>query len=833
MSFRRLTLLLLAFAACTQHLRASGTFDHFSGDGGGWFTGFALHPGGRVYGRTDVGGAYRSDDGAASWHFLSGGFTTIAGHCVQGIACASNNADVVFLALGVSYENTSPERGVWRSTNGGGTWTQVLAGVNFSGNDAERWGGECIAFRPGIAAEVWAGSRGDGLWRTLNGGTSWTAVANGTFDTPNVPIAGITFHAEFTNQVWVCGAGGVWVSTNTGVTWTNIHAAERVYRVTRRPDGTTFFAGVNSGATVLFRVTSTNWNNPATYTKSDLYPAWGTGLPWVPGGDFALVTLLSDGSLVAGNFFNFTRRSWNSGSNWTTLSLPLEPPLAAWDYPGRTNLDSLSNHLVQDPVQTNRWYAAGGFGPARSTNGGASWRHAAGGVGEIVCWRVQFDASDSNRLFLPAADLGGAFLDASAATNRLRGFVYPHFPWPDDNIMFTHAAWRVGTNRWLAFGGDQGSGLHRVYVTDNLGTNWSRLAPTGLPAAADRTIIDALPSRDNPSDLLVYLGRTNAAGGGGVYRSTNAAASFTQSTGLPAGAYAGDLFYWEPSLAADATNQAVRYLMLRNSGFYRSTNRGASWNTTGIAQPPSNYARLRVDAVTGRLWAAPEFNSGPYFSTNGGASWVVSTNFASTADLDARDGRIAAIARRPGESFRSIYYSPDNGSNWIMISNAAHRFGNATAVAIDPWRTGVVWVSTSGRTLTRYSPWTPIESWRALHFGSPTNAGAAANTANPDGDAAVNLMEFALGRDPNRNDSDALTLPAWHTNSGTQYFSILVPRATNPPGIVTAVEVSSDLATWTTAGLVTVTNSPTLLHVRDDTPATNAARRFLRFRASE
>ena len=71
---------------------------------------------------------------------------------------------------GVSYAATDAARGVWRSTDGGATWAQVLANVNFSGNDDLRWQGECLAITPGSRdQEIFAISRKNGLWRSTDG----------------------------------------------------------------------------------------------------------------------------------------------------------------------------------------------------------------------------------------------------------------------------------------------------------------------------------------------------------------------------------------------------------------------------------------------------------------------------------------------------------------------------------------------------------------------------------------------------------------------------------------------------------------------------------------
>ena len=154
--------LLLLFVFAGTALSAAtipGSFQQIPCDGGGWFEQIVPHSTGRLYGRTDVGGLYRSDDHGDSWQFLSGDFTNYASYFVQGVAVASGNANVVYQATGTSYASTEPGRGVWKSADGGATWSQVLAGVNFSGNDAPRWGGECLAIQPGNDAEIWAGSR--------------------------------------------------------------------------------------------------------------------------------------------------------------------------------------------------------------------------------------------------------------------------------------------------------------------------------------------------------------------------------------------------------------------------------------------------------------------------------------------------------------------------------------------------------------------------------------------------------------------------------------------------------------------------------------------------
>ncbi len=231
--FRHLIALVLFSALTDQAALAAtlpGSFNQIDCDGGGWFEQVIPHVSGRLYGRTDIGGMYRSDDHGDTWRFLSGDLPYLACYYVQGVAVAAANPDIVYQATGVSYAAGDPGRGIWKSTDGGTSWTQVLSGVNFSGNDPEHFGGECLIVQPGNDNELWAGSRGEGLWHSTNAGANWSNVSQATFDVPNVIIAGISIHPSAPDTIWICGDGGVWVSMNHGASWTQKISASIITR---------------------------------------------------------------------------------------------------------------------------------------------------------------------------------------------------------------------------------------------------------------------------------------------------------------------------------------------------------------------------------------------------------------------------------------------------------------------------------------------------------------------------------------------------------------------------------------------------------------------------
>jgi len=716
MNYHRLVTLAFSCTFAARLVLATtipGSFQQIDCDGGGWFEQVIPHSSGRLYGRTDIGGMYRSDDHGDTWRFLSGDMPYRACYYVQGVAVAAANDDIVYQATGVSYAASDPGRGVWKSIDGGTTWAQMLSGINFSGNDAEHWGGECLLIQPGNDSEVWAGSRGEGLWHSTNAGVSWTNVAPAVFDTPNVNIAGISIHPSTPNTVWVCGDGGVWVSVDNGVSWTQKIMATIIYKVVLKADGTAFASGVNNGNNVLYRLT-------AAGAATDLYPNYVAALPYPPGSDLAMVQLLANGDLWAADLFEFTCRTMNNGDAFTRMPMTLTGSLPGWITPGTTTVTGGRNGLIQDPTSASRLFLGGGYAPFRSDDNGATWRYIQRGIGETDAWRVSFHPTDPNRVWLPIADLGVTTVSDAGASGVSSGYIAPHFPYPDDNVMFSHRV-LVSATKAIAPGGEQSTHRARLYQTTDNGVNWSKLAGAGLPTANNRELIEAVASADSADDFIVFTASALSSSEGGVYRTTNGGASFTRSTGFPVGYDPGAEFYWNVSFERDATDNAARYALLRNNGFWKSTNRGVSW-TRLSTQPAGSFGRLRVDPSTGRIWVGHSF--GLEWSANGGSTWTLLSGLSSVTELDAYNGSIAVIGQKSGDVADHIYVSPDNGATWDEITRAGQRFANAEAVAVDPWRAGTIWISTGGRAIARFTPAPPLQLTAAVSRKAHAGAGS-------------------------------------------------------------------------------------------------------------
>jgi hypothetical protein len=91
---------------------------------------------------------------------------------------------------------------------------------------------------------------------------------------------------------------------------------------------------------------------------------------------------------------------------------------------------------------------------------------------------------------------------------------------------------------------------------------------------------------------------------------------------------------------------------------------------------------------------------------------------------------------------------------------------------------------------------TPIESWRQQNFQSTTNAGSAADTADPDGDGIVNLLEYALGLPPKTG--SRVGLPAAGKTSDGRLLTITYQRNPALTDLTYEVEAANELGAWTT-----------------------------------
>jgi photosystem II stability/assembly factor-like uncharacterized protein len=227
-------------------------------------------------------GVYKSTDAGKTWKHLGLENTKQIGR----IIVDPKNPNMVFVAaLGNAYA-PNPDRGVYRSQDGGATWQKVL----FKNEDV---GAIDLAFDPvdskTIYATLWnvrrppwfiyapANGPGAGIFKSTDGGSTWKEISVG------IPVEGrghigIAVASSNRNRLYAvvdAKEGGVFISNDAGATWTRLSSDKRLW------DRGWYFEKVTvdpRNADVVYVM------NTSMYRSTDAGKTW-TPIKGAPGGD--------------------------------------------------------------------------------------------------------------------------------------------------------------------------------------------------------------------------------------------------------------------------------------------------------------------------------------------------------------------------------------------------------------------------------------------------------------------------------------------------------------------------------------------------------------------
>src|SRR5437667_3884523 len=179
-------LAVLLLAVLTQPAFAQYAWTTVRLVAGGFITGIVYHPSvlNLVYARTDIGGLYRSTDGGNTWvpRLDLVGWDNWGYSGVLSVAVDPRSASTVYAAVGGYTNSWDPNNGaILKSTDQGNTWTVSALPFKIGGNMPGRGNGERLGVDPNNSNIVYFGATGDanstfGLWKSTNGGSSWSQV---------------------------------------------------------------------------------------------------------------------------------------------------------------------------------------------------------------------------------------------------------------------------------------------------------------------------------------------------------------------------------------------------------------------------------------------------------------------------------------------------------------------------------------------------------------------------------------------------------------------------------------------------------------------------------
>jgi hypothetical protein len=280
-------------------------------------------------------------------------------------------------------------------------------------------------------------------------------------------------------------------------------------------------------------------------------------------------------------------------------------------------------------------------------------------------------------------------------------------------------------------------------------------------------------------------------------------------------------------LAIDAT-RGVAYFASANIGPDGSAGSGTLFrvdldgqNLTTIGALPTNTYGIAVNSATNTLYGA-SFTGHRIYSLDLAAPGVA-------VDLvnQGLNGPLGVALSNDGTKIFWVERNGDaTGVNAVGRVSSADANGSNVQVLRTTERSpfGIAVVPEISAPAEGFAEWIAQQ-------GVPANQRGPQD--DPDGDGIPNLLEYALGGNAGIPGVDVLPVAGFESIDGNTYLSLAVSRNESAQGVDLVVEVSGDLLTWDSgpAHTTVLEESAVELWVRDNTPVTEATRRFIRVRA--
>lgn len=155
-------------------------------------------------------GVFRSEDGGRTWSAANDALTASA--FVNALAVDPRDPNVVYAA--------TADRGLLKTGDGGQTWQVLGSGL---GSPLPEKGASAVSLRPGHPDVIFAGFERQALFISTDGGLTWSASAKGMM--PESSIVSIVFDPTGAQETVYAADSttGVYRSLNAGQTWERIN----------------------------------------------------------------------------------------------------------------------------------------------------------------------------------------------------------------------------------------------------------------------------------------------------------------------------------------------------------------------------------------------------------------------------------------------------------------------------------------------------------------------------------------------------------------------------------------------------------------------------------
>jgi photosystem II stability/assembly factor-like uncharacterized protein len=604
-------------------------------------------------------GIYKSTDAGASWTHIGLEESYHIGRIVIHPLCP----ETVFVAACGKLFGTNPERGIYKSTNGGTTWERKL----FISDSTAAIDVAVDPTDPQIVyAAMWervrypavrkVGGWTSGIHKSTDGGETWHQLANGLPPSgPNVGRIGLSVCASSPNVIYAMYCDhpgdfmGLFKSADYGQTWTrtNDSVLEGVFGGFAWYFGNVRVDPANPDivfAMAIYLYRSTDGGDSWTYVSSQAHVDHHAMFihPVTP----SRIYLGCDGGVYL---------STNGGTAWSLCGSQPSTQFYA------ITIDHLYPERLYGGTQDN--------GTLRTLTGATDdWEMIHGADG----FYTNVDFTNSDVIYAEyqwghlrkSIDLGYSWIDMMDGINEndRRNWCTPVVMDPVDNMTLYY-------------------GTYRLYKTTNGGGVWIPISDdlTDGPGGANLsygTITTIGPAPSNP--LVVYAGTDDA----NLWVTTSSGASWTRiDSELPD--------RWVTRVAVDPYADSIAYVALSGhtvSGtlphIYRTTNYGGSWQPISSNLPEAPINDLIVDPMnTSVLYAGSDV--GVYVTENLGESWEplgFGLPITAVHDLSLHEPTRKLVAGTHGRSMFSCQLPPTDTLYGIQVTGGERVY---TVNAID------------------------------------------------------------------------------------------------------------------------------------------------------
>ncbi len=617
--------------------------------------------------------------------------------------------------------------GVFKSTNGGQTWTPANTGITArTGASGDAIPVFCLTIDPHNPDTLWCGTQNmRGIFRSTNGGGTWTEMDNGVIEDNGITFRGITVDPQSHDTIYAAAELSSWA-------WAGEERPGRefdlvkgvVYKTT---DGGANWQAVWRGDNLARYV----WVSPAdsnvVYVSTGIFDreaANSDPAARLPGGEGVV-------------------KSIDGGDTWTSVNNGLNNL-----YVGSLFMHPEDPDILLAGTGHNQYYENAGV--YLTTDGGASWTQVLAGHN---IESVEFCTTDPDIAYAAGdsavfrSENGGLTWTLMAGGPDGWGPDGVRAGFPIDFQVDPRDSGRLFVNN---YGGGN-------FLTTNGGTSWS-VASKGYTGAQVRDIAV------DPSEP----GRVYAAARSGIFRSINAGADWRGLNHAPQ-----NTLEWYVVAVNPADPQYVLAANNWNGVLLRSSDYGHDWAEVS-SRVASNMAwraitfapssPTTVYAGSAAFFSAGTFSNtieaaGVYVSLNGGATW------GEANDSNSQDANVAALAVAYDDPQRvyaatcthGMLKSTNGGSSWSAINQGLPGSPPTTlSVAVHPQDHDVVYVGIEGGGLHRSVD--GGQSWEHLASGIEANAFLSDIVFDPAVPQTIYAADRATGVYQSTDGGDTWTL---------------------------------------------------------------------------